>query len=192
MSGLWTGVLLVRARSYSHRPAPTPLVSPHPPPPALRRLITLKHLLDSGCVSHIKHGVKLLAGGSERFVATGLNLEVTEASLPAIAAVEAAGGSVTSLYRTRLALHSHLHPERYDIPVRSPRPPPRKMAYYTDARTRGYLSSDVQLARMKAALARAEPHASFRQKLWAGGADVDEKRHLLDIDLRPWEVLRKE
>ncbi len=142
-------------------------------------------------MSHIKHGVKLLAGGAERFSARGVELEVTAASEGAIAAVEGAGGAVTSVYRTRLALLAHLHPERYDIPVRSPRPPPRKMAYYTDARTRGYLSSDVQLRRMKAALARGEPHASFRVPLWAGGAKADPAKHLLDIDVAPWEAVKE-
>ena len=170
------------------------LISSNPPPllpsTSSHSPITLKDLLDSGCVSRIKHGVKLLSGGAERFTATGVNIQVSAASAGAIAAIEGSGrgGSVTSIYLTRLALHAHLHPERYDIPIRAPRPPPRKMAYYTNYRTRGYLSSQLQLMRLKTALKEGKPNASFQTPLWVGGAEMDSARHLLDIDTAPWEA----
>ena len=151
-------------------------------------------LRESGCVAHIKHGVKLLGGGAGVFTTPGVRIEVSAASAGAIAAVEGAGGgaAVTSVYLTRLALHAHLHPERYDIPIRAPRPPPRKMRYYTDFRTRGYLSADLQLARLRERLAAAGPAgagaaATFLTPLWVGGAPLDAARVLTDIDAKPWE-----
>ena len=146
----------------------------------------MRTLLQSGCLSHIKHGVKLLANGAERWTAQGVQLEVTAASGKAISAVEKAGkGSVLSIYRTRLALHAHLHPERYSIPIRSPRPPPSKLPYYTAFKNRGYLSSRVQLERLKKRLAgggvgdgRAP---SMLMPLFEGGAVSD--KVILDIEV---------
>ena len=51
-------------------------------------------LIASGVVRRARDGVRLLAGGELR---TGLNLRVAGASKAAVAAVEAAGGSVTVL-----------------------------------------------------------------------------------------------
>ena len=132
-------------------------------------------------MSHIKHGVKLLANGAGRWVAQGVHLEVTAASGKAISTVEKAAGSVVSVYRTRLALHAHLHPERYSIPIRSPRPPPSKLSYYTDFRNRGYLSARLQLNQLKKNLAEGKPGASMLLPLFAGGAEPSE-RVLLDIE----------
>ena len=132
--------------------------------------------------------MKLLASGAERWTARGVQLEVTAASGAAIAAIERAGGSVLSTYRTRLALHAHLHPERYDIPIRAPRPPPAKLPYYTDFANRGYLSSEVQLRALRARLAAGARAPDGRapsmlQPLFAGGAAPDAARVILDIDL---------
>ena len=148
----------------------------------------MRALLKSGCLSHIKHGVKLLANGAERWTAQGVQIEVTAASATAIRAIEKAQGSVTSTYRTRLALHSHLHPERYDIPIRSPRPPPNKLAYYTDYRNRGYLSSKLQLETLRERLAQGARAPggrapSFLIPLFAGGAPPREDKVILDIDV---------
>ncbi len=113
-----------------------------------------------------------------------MQLDVSAASGAAIRAIEAAGGGVTTTYRTRLALHAHLHPERYAIPIRSPRPPPGKIGYFTDYRNRGYLSSRLQLERLKARLAAGDADApSMLMPLFAGGAAPDAERVLLDIDL---------
>lgn len=55
----------------------------------------MKTLLDSGIVSAVENGVKLLGEGSASFVAR-MDIEVTQASGGAIAAVEAAGGRIKS------------------------------------------------------------------------------------------------
>lgn len=57
--------------------------------------ITMRTLLDSGLVSGIEFGVKLLATGPTAFTAK-VDIEVSQASAGAIAAVEAAGGRVVS------------------------------------------------------------------------------------------------
>lgn len=65
------------------------------------RPITVKELGDSRCVnpSKIGDGIKLLARGSEK-ITFPINIVVFRASAAAIAAVEAAGGSVTTRYYT--------------------------------------------------------------------------------------------
>ena len=55
----------------------------------------MKTLLDSGIVSSIENGVKLLGEGGPSFAAR-IDIEVTQASGGAIAAVEAAGGRIKS------------------------------------------------------------------------------------------------
>lgn len=138
----------------------------------------------------IKHGVKLLARGSERWAAAGVALEVTAASAGAISAVEARGGSVVSVYRTPLALRAHLRPHRFATPIRSPRPPPGKMAYYTAWRSRGYLSSAVQLAALRKRLAEGgHPAPSMLMPVFAGGAPPG-GNILLDIELDPAAALK--
>jgi len=109
-------------------------------------------------------------------------LEVSAASGKAISAVEKTGGGVVSLYRTRLALHAHLHPERYSIPIRSPRPPPSKLAYYTNYRNRGYLSSRLQLMQLKRNMELGAAAPSMLMPLFSGGAPPSD-RVLLDIEI---------
>jgi len=60
---------------------------------------------------------------------------------------QAAGGSVTSVYFNRLAMREHLHPEKFLVPLKHARPPPRLMPYYLDYNNRGYLSPEIQLER---------------------------------------------
>lgn len=134
------------------------------------RPITMKHLVDAGLLSTVRHGVKLLAGGADRFAAK-IDIEASQVSLAAAQAIEAAGGSVKSVYYSPLALRSHLKPHKFELPVRSPLPPPKKMKYYTSAETRGYLSSEVQLKEVKARLARGESpfRAAQVMPLYAGG-----------------------
>ncbi|TKA68682.1 hypothetical protein B0A49_09551 [Cryomyces minteri] len=59
--------------------------------------ITLKELNDSRCLHGVKDGVKLLGRGAEQ-LRTPVNIIVSRASASAIAAVEAAGGTVTTRY----------------------------------------------------------------------------------------------
>lgn len=107
--------------------------------------ITLKDLCDAGVTSNIKHGVKLLAKGSERFK-TPLKLRVSRASTQAIEAVEKAGGEVTTVHYNRLALRALLKPEKFDIIPKFARPPPKLMPYYLNwGKNRGYLSPQAQM-----------------------------------------------
>ncbi|KAF1772543.1 Ribosomal protein L15 [Phytophthora cactorum] len=53
--------------------------------------------------SRVKHGTKLLGNGNQHLTAK-LDIEVSQVSESAFKAVEAAGGSITSVYHNRLAL----------------------------------------------------------------------------------------
>ena len=126
--------------------------------------ITLKELDESRCVTNIKDGVKLLARGSER-LKNPLNVVVSRASAAAIAAIEAAGGSVTTRYYTPFSIrrvirgmtdpiHSlksqiiqedeSTEKEKTSFLNRLPDPTSRKaIEYYRDPAHRGYLSDTV-------------------------------------------------
>ena len=65
--------------------------------------ITLKELLSSRCVHRPKDGIKLLARGKEELTSP-INIIASRASAEAIAAVEAAGGKVTTRYYTPFAI----------------------------------------------------------------------------------------
>ena len=129
------------------------------------RPITIKELAKSRCANNIKDGVKLLARGSTQ-LSQPINIIVSRASTSAIAAVEAAGGSVTTRYYTRSAIlrirrglidpaNSLLSgPSMGAVPVvgageggfqnRLPDPTSRKdLEYYRDYAHRGYLSYQV-------------------------------------------------
>lgn len=110
-------------------------------------VITLKDLVDAGIVTgNIKHGVKLLAKGAERFN-TPLKLHVSRASTQAIEAVERAGGEVTTVHYNRLALRALLKPEKFNgVQPKFARPPPKLMPYYLNwNKNRGYLSPQAQM-----------------------------------------------
>lgn len=113
--------------------------------------ITLLSLKNAGLfkANAIKHGVKLLSNGKERLKKTpiALDLHVSRASEAAIAAVEGAGGSVTSCHYNKLALRTVLRPHKYDDTNRPKhaRPPPKLQPYYTNWNKRGYLNPAVQL-----------------------------------------------
>ena len=120
--------------------------------------ITIKELRKSRCVTNVKDGVKLLAKGSEE-LKVPLHVVISRASAKAIAAVEAAGGSVTTRYYTPFAmrkimqgqmdpmhsLQSQIHTSE-EMPRKSfynrlPDPTSRKdIEYYRDPAHRGYLS----------------------------------------------------
>ena len=125
--------------------------------------ITIKELAASRCASNIKDGVKLLAGGSEH-VKHPLNVIVSRASASAIAAIEAAGGSVTTRYYTPASIKRIIRgktdpihslksvidigeserEQRKKYEARLPDPTSRKdMEYYRDPAKRGYLSYQV-------------------------------------------------
>ncbi|OQR86884.1 50S ribosomal protein L15 [Achlya hypogyna] len=108
--------------------------------------ITIKTLTDCGLLttSRVKHGVKLLANGKEHLT-TPINIEVSQASEGAIAAVEKAGGSIKSVFHNRLGLRALLKPHKFDVLPQNARPPPKKMGYYTNYDKRGYLSAEIQV-----------------------------------------------
>ena len=120
--------------------------------------ITIKELKRSRCVSNVKDGVKLLAKGSEQ-LKVPLNVIISRASAKAIAAIEAAGGSVTTRYYTPFAMRKIMQGQmdpihslqsqietseempRQSFYNRLPDPTGRKdIEYYRDPAHRGYLS----------------------------------------------------
>ncbi|KAI9815870.1 MAG: YmL10 [Phylliscum demangeonii] len=67
------------------------------------RVITVKELVESRCLHGVKDGVKLLARGAS-ILRTPVQLLVSRASSSAIAAVEAAGGRITTRYYTKASI----------------------------------------------------------------------------------------
>ena len=125
------------------------------------RPITPRELLQSKCISRPKDGVKLLAGGKETLPTQPLHIIISRASAQAIAAVEAAGGKVSTRYYTKFAFRQilkgrmdpvHSLRSKFDEAEWGPRlagqniyrlpdPTSRKaMEYYRDPAYRGYLS----------------------------------------------------
>lgn len=85
--------------------------------------ITLRVLFEAGVLSNIKYGVKLLARGSNR-VKVPLHFEVSDATAGAIAAVKAAGGSVTCVYKSPVQIQYELKPHKFDLPQGETATPP--------------------------------------------------------------------
>lgn len=127
--------------------------------------ITIKELADSRCVSNVRDGVKLLARGSEQ-LRSPFSIVVSRASTAAIAAVEAAGGSIMTRYYTPFAIQRIIrgktHPTHsllsqtidkgnspsnggkgfmYRLPDPTSRP---DIEYYRDPARRGYLSYQLK------------------------------------------------
>jgi large subunit ribosomal protein L15 len=66
--------------------------------------ITVRELAQSRCIHRIKDGVKLLARGGDGVVKQPIHVVVSRASASAIAAIEGAGGSVTTRFYTRSSI----------------------------------------------------------------------------------------
>lgn len=126
--------------------------------------ITIRELAKSRCISQVKDGVKLLAKGSEKLTSP-LHIVTSRASATAIAAIEAAGGSVTTRYYTPASIEriikgktDPIHSlqsqislpvaeprEEREYPIRLPDPTSRKdIEYYRDPAHRGYLSHQLE------------------------------------------------
>ena len=133
--------------------------------------------LQAGIVSKanaIKHGIKLLADGQERWnPPVPIHLKVSRASTSAIAAVEGiqaagddnnndessssssssllrnsvTGSTVTTIHYNRLALRQLMRPQKFENKpsIKQARPPPKWQPYYTSWKNRGYLNPAVQL-----------------------------------------------
>jgi large subunit ribosomal protein L15 len=135
--------------------------------------VTMKTLVDAGLITKIEFGVKVLGRGADKFTAK-LDVEVSQVSKSAIKAIEDAGGSVKSVFYTELALRALLKPEKFDLPVKSPRPPPKLYEYYTNYENRGYLSSELQLKAVQKALAagKSPQEAAAVMPIYAGTSYV--------------------
>ncbi len=89
----------------------------------------MKDLLQSGCLSQIKYGVKVLSKGAEKIkelnLAGALNLEMSDASASAIEAIKAQGGSIKVVYRTPLLMRKHIKPHKFaqHKELKTPMPP---------------------------------------------------------------------
>jgi len=135
------------------------------------RPLTIKDLVDAGITkaSSVKHGIKLLGKGQYR-LRSPIKIEVSRASDKAIAAIERAGGEITTVHYNRLALRALLKPEKFaggadgadsedeggssndsskPVVPRQAKPPPKLMPYYTSYDKRGYLSPEVQLKKIE-------------------------------------------
>jgi len=109
------------------------------------RPITVKDLFDHKILTLRQKyaGVMLMGRGASHFK-TPVKMEVQNASHQAIAAVEQAGGSVETVYYSRLTLRAKLKPEKFvkkgQLHPRPALPPPKLMrdVYMSEAK-RGYL-----------------------------------------------------
>lgn len=117
--------------------------------------ITVRDLWLSGLVGRsVKQGIKLLGSGAEAFSAK-LDIEVSDASISAIARVEECGGSIVTRHFSRVALRAHLKPEKFAVQPKTPAPGPKHMKHYLSDAKRGYLSRHVQLKQHEARTASA-------------------------------------
>jgi large subunit ribosomal protein L15 len=109
--------------------------------------ITLYDFVQAGMLkpTAIKHGVKLLAKGKDS-IKQPIHVHISRASTTAIEAIEAAGGSVTTVHYNKLALRQLLRPHKFqEAPIKPARPPPKLQPYYTSWYRRGYLNPRVQM-----------------------------------------------
>ncbi|RPB29769.1 hypothetical protein L211DRAFT_854934 [Terfezia boudieri ATCC MYA-4762] len=105
--------------------------------------ITFKELCESRCLHGIKDGVKLLARGASTFNIP-INITVSRASAAAIAAVEAAGGTVTTRFFNREGILQTAYPHHFPVKLRLADATRRKdLEYYRNPAHRGYLVSTL-------------------------------------------------
>jgi len=87
----------------------------------------MKHLLESGALSQIKYGVKLLSRGAEKIKALGvpITFDVSDATKSAIEAVKETGGAIKVQYRTPLLMRYHVKPHKFPTykQLKTPMPP---------------------------------------------------------------------
>ena len=138
------------------------------------REITLRDLQLAGLfkANAIKHGVKLLGKGE---IKQPLDLHVSRASESAIQAVEAAGGRVKSVHYNKLALRAMLRPEKFIVPPKFARPPPKWQPYYTGWKNRGYLNPVVQMKSWFTKKGDSELEGKFESILAKNGVGKNEE-----------------
>lgn len=105
--------------------------------------ITARELHESNCVHGVKDGIKLLGEGAEH-LRTPINLIVSRATGSAIAAVEAAGGTIETRYYTDVTLRALVKPYRFEgklLPRDADPSSKRELIYYSNPAHRGYLAA---------------------------------------------------
>lgn len=116
--------------------------------PAQDKILNLHDLVKAGLFkpNAIEHGVKLLSDGSER-LKQPIDIYISRASTAAIDAIEAAGGTVTTVHYNQLALRQLVRPHKFanKLAIKQARPPPKFQPYYTSWSRRGYLHPRVQM-----------------------------------------------
>lgn len=89
--------------------------------------ITMVHLLQSGCISKIQYGVKLLCKGGDKLKKLGvpINIEVSDSTTTAVEIIKATGGKITMQYRTPLLMRYFLKPHKFGDhkTLKTPMPP---------------------------------------------------------------------
>jgi large subunit ribosomal protein L15 len=156
--------------------------------------IDMYDMMQAGIVSKanaVKHGIKLLADGQERWnPPVPVHLKVSRASTAAIAVVEgqqqqgddddvnesslslssSSGSTVTTIHYNRLALRQLMRPQKFEnkLSIKQARPPPKYQPYYTSWKNRGYLNPAVQLREW------------FRLRRSNNGESEDKKKHPLE------------
>ncbi|XP_050402600.1 39S ribosomal protein L15, mitochondrial [Patella vulgata] len=109
-------------------------------------------------------GVDLLDEGADIFCAR-LNIEVQKASELTIAAIEKNGGVITTRYYDPHSLHAVVNPAKFfakGVPIpRCKLPPQNEIAYYSDAKNRGYLADPEKILHARVELAQKYGYALF-------------------------------
>ena len=137
---------------------------------------TIRDLYACGVINKVRDGVKVLdvrVGGAK--LTSPIHLEVNQASLSAINAIEAAGGTVTCIHLNKLAMRAILKPYKFDLLPMRARPPPKLMDFYLDKNHMGYLSPEVQIRNLKLfGAVTSEPRYRAEHTTW-----MDQKRAVL-------------
>lgn len=108
-------------------------------------------------VSDNHYGVHLTSDGIDNFCAC-INVEVQYAREPVIAAIERAGGRITTAFFDIKSVTALANPYKFfktgePIPKRM-LPPPNAMEYYTDPKNRGYLADPEEIEKERLILAQ--------------------------------------
>ena len=105
----------------------------------------------------LHHGVQLTDEGADDFKAK-INIEVQHAPESVIAAIERNGGVIRTAYYDPHSLYAVVNPKKWfekGVPIpRRMLPPQDAVAYYTDARNRGYLADPERISEQRLVLAQ--------------------------------------
>ncbi|VDD83212.1 unnamed protein product [Mesocestoides corti] len=130
------------------------------------------------------YGFHLTEEGMDSFV-TSINIEVQYASEAVIAAVERAGGVITTRYYDLLSVLAKSDPYSFfekGLPIpRGKKPPHDALEYYTNSANRGYLASPEDIADARAWLAQKYGYTPV-------SIDSSPLKDLLSIRKEPWRI----